>query len=178
MTEGAIGFVTLGHCKKLLLTGIVSTVQSGPEWVLDWSLILGHVGSCLLTLLFLTLTDNGSPGPLCDLKGFLTWVWQLWGHVGEAGFSDRAKPSEAVNATVAATPHLVPGLASERRGRSGRTAPGWMVRERGTEVLGKYSEVIPSFSLARISGAMSTKRSLATDLIISRCPTSKEDPMG
>ena len=72
MTEGAIGFVTLGHCKKLLLTGIVSTVQSGPEWVLDRSLILGHVGSCLLTLLFLTLTDNGSPGPLCDLKGFLT----------------------------------------------------------------------------------------------------------
>lgn len=35
MTDGAIGFVTLGHRKELRLTGIVSTGELGPEWVWD-----------------------------------------------------------------------------------------------------------------------------------------------
>jgi len=137
MTEGAVWFVLLGQCEKLL-AGIVSNAPSlipapGTCGLMPSDLPFAHVYRYWLSV----------PSPwslrLRDLS--LAVLGSCWG--GWIFWESEAKWGWLMPLWL---PHTI--LSQDwplrgKKGRSGRTVPGRMGRDRRTDVLGKYSEVIP-----------------------------------
>lgn len=116
MTEGAVWFVLLGQCEKLL-AGIVSNVPS----------LIPAPGTCGLMPSDLPFSHVYRYLALRSLAMIVKASWHESGSfgimLGRLDFLREWSQMRLINATVVATPHLVPGPASEG-GKKGDQA-GW-----------------------------------------------------